>query len=191
MEKRIFRIMAMALYFGFLAIPSIQGKEYVSNELKIKNEPSENATEVFEIDRECLTDTYRVIEIEDAYVMTEDDLEEEMYFDSLELLAICVEAEAGNQDLKGKRLVVDVILNRVDSDLFPDDIVSVISQMGQFSSFTNGGMESVIEPSEETFDAVRLELDARLDSKILFFTAGYYNTSCQPAYKYGDHYFGY
>ena len=41
-----------------------------------------------------------------------EDLEEEEYFDALEELAICVEAEAGNQGLLGKRMVVDVILNR-------------------------------------------------------------------------------
>lgn len=33
------------------------------------------------------------------------DIAEEEYWDSLELLAICVEAEAGNQSLEGKRLV--------------------------------------------------------------------------------------
>lgn len=42
------------------------------------------------------------------------DIEEEEYWDGLELLAICVEAEAGNQGLQGKRLVADVILNRAE-----------------------------------------------------------------------------
>lgn len=52
------------------------------------------------------------------------DIEEEEYWDSLELLAICVEAEAGNQGLQGKRLVADVILNRAEdhSGQWPDTI---------------------------------------------------------------------
>ena len=49
-------------------------------------------------------------------------------YDSIDLLAKCVEAEAGNQGLYGKQLVVDVILNRVDSDSFPNTIEEVIKQ---------------------------------------------------------------
>ena len=52
------------------------------------------------------------------YEMTTEDLAEEEYFDSLELLALCVEAEAGNQGLIGKKYVCDVILNRVDDEDF-------------------------------------------------------------------------
>ena len=121
---------------------------------------------------------------------TTEDMECELYDDSLELLAICVEAEAGNQDLKGKRLVVDVILNRVDSDRFPNDIESVITQVGQFSSYWDGHMDAVYEPSEETFEAVKMELEDRLDSEVLFFTEGRYNPYCEPMFKYGAHYFG-
>lgn len=111
--------------------------------------------------------------------------------DSLEMLAICVEAEAGNQDIFGKRLVVDVILNRVDSDRFPDDIESVISQKYHFTTFWNGEMDKISKPSKETFDAIEWELRHRMDDEILFFTSGDYNKYCIPAYKYGDHYFGY
>ena len=117
-------------------------------------------------------------------------LGDEEFCDSLEILACCVEAEAGNQDLLGKRLVCDVILNRVDSPRFPDTIEGVVSQKYHFTTFWDGTMSS-IEPSDETFKAIQLELDERTDSEILFFTAGDYNTFCVPAYRYGDHYFGY
>lgn len=127
----------------------------------------------------------------EQYIVTPEELEDELYCDSLELLAICVEAEAGNQGLKGKRLVADVILNRVDSDKFPNNIEGVITQSNQFSSYTDGGMDKVIEPSEETIKAVQMELGSRLDCDILYFTAGRYNPYCKPAYKYKDHYFGY
>jgi len=110
---------------------------------------------------------------------------------SLEMLATCVEAEAGNQDIFGKRLVVDVILNRVDSDRFPNDIESVISQKYHFSTFWNGEMDKISKPSKETLDAIKAELEHRIDDEILFFTSGQYNKYCTPAYKYGNHYFGY
>lgn len=125
------------------------------------------------------------------YEVIEPDIEEEMFYDSLETMAYCVEAEAGNQGLMGKRLVVDVILNRVDSELFPDDIESVISQQNQFAVWSNGAMDRIVEPSEETFEAIRLELDERTDREILYFSAYAYNAYCDPAYQYKDHYFGY
>ena len=110
--------------------------------------------------------------------------------DSLEILAKCVEAEAGNQDQLGKRLVVDVILNRVDSERFPNDIISVISQENQFSVWGNGMLKKA-KPTEDTFEAIQLELESRTDSEIMFFTAKHYNKYCIPAYVHGDHYFGY
>lgn len=125
------------------------------------------------------------------HAMSEAELQEQDYYDSLETLAICVEAEAGNQDLMGKRLVADVILNRVESEAFPNDINAVIYQERQFSTATDGAMDRVYEPSEETFKAVQLELTSRTDRNILFFTAGGYNKYCTPAYRYGAHYFGY
>jgi N-acetylmuramoyl-L-alanine amidase len=121
---------------------------------------------------------------------TEEEMQTELYDDSLELLAICVEAEAGNQDIMGKRLVVDVILNRVDSERFPNDITSVITQAYQFSSYTDGNMDKVWEPSEETYEAVRIELMERTNSEVLFFTEGRYNQYCEPLFIHGDHYFG-
>ena len=110
--------------------------------------------------------------------------------DEYYLLAKCVEAEAGNQDLKGKRLVVDVILNRVDSERFDNDVISVISAKNQFSSYTDGGIAKAI-PTLETRLAISIETTAREDTDVLYFTAGGYNVYCVPAYKYGDHYFGY
>jgi len=106
------------------------------------------------------------------------------------LLAKCIEAEAGNQGLKGKRLVADVILNRADSDIFPNDITAVITQKNQFSSYTDGGIDKA-QPTLETYLAINMELSERLDKNILYFTAGSYNQYCTPAYIYGNHYFGY
>ena len=68
-------------------------------------------------------------EYSEELVEDEDD-EEELLF-----LANCVEAEAGNQDDLGKRLVCDVILNRVDDPDFPDTIREVITQKYHFTSY--------------------------------------------------------
>ena len=135
-----------------------------------------------------------------TYIATEDDLldpedlvRETEYWDSLELLAAVVEAEAGNQDLTGKRLVVDVVLNRVDSPLFPDNIVDVLEQELQFTTMHNGAVEEAgWHMQEDDYKAVMMEISGeRLDYDIYFFTAGEYNSCGRPAYIHGDHYFSY
>ena len=122
-------------------------------------------------------------------------LEFEDYMGELELLATLVEAESGNQDLKGKRLVADVVLNRVESDRFPNSITEVIYQDYQFSTVMDGALDKAAwHISDESFEAVRLEAlesEERLDEDILFFTADKYNEYCVPGYQYGSHYFGY
>ena len=135
-----------------------------------------------------------------TYIATEDDrldpedlVRETEYWDSLELLAAVVEAEAGNQDLTGKRLVVDVVLNRVDSPLFPDNIVDVLEQELQFTTMHNGAVEEAgWHMQEDDYKAVMMEISGeRLDYDIYFFTAGEYNSCGRPAYIHGDHYFSY
>ena len=125
--------------------------------------------------------------------LTEEDIKEMDYWGELELLAAVVEAEAGNQDMIGKRLVVDVVLNRVDSPLFPDTITEVLEQPGQFTTMWNGAVEDAgWHMQEDDYTAVMMEVTGkRLDYDIYFFTAGEYNASCKPAYIHGDHYFGY
>ena len=125
--------------------------------------------------------------------LTEEDIKEMDYWGELELLAAVVEAEAGNQDMIGKRLVVDVVLNRVDSPLFPDTITEVLEQPGQFTTMWNGAVEDAgYHMQQDDYDAVMMEVTGkRLDYDIYFFTAGEYNASCKPAYIHGDHYLSY
>ena len=56
----------------------------------------------------------------------------------VELLAKVTYAEAGNQTLEQQLAVAAVILNRVESESFPNTIQEVISQKGQFSSVKGG-----------------------------------------------------
>lgn len=181
MKKVIIMVLLLAVA-GHLSIKSFQMGNCEPKEFKCENEANNDVREAH------ASALQKEIDIVQA---SEDDIQEEQYCDSLEMMAACVEAEAGNQGLYGKRLVADVILNRVDSDRFPNDIVSVISQRNQFSTYFDGAMDRVTEPSEETIKAVQMELEHRIDTKILFFTAGGFNPYCKPAYKYKDHYFGY
>lgn len=122
---------------------------------------------------------------------TPEEIAEEMYWDSMDMLSICVEAEAGNQGLEGKRLVADVILNRADdhSGTWADTIEEVITQPGQFSSYWDGGMNRVTEISEETYQAVGMETAERGYPGIYYFREGDWPKYGRRWKKVGDHYF--
>lgn len=110
------------------------------------------------------------------------------YFETLELMARCMEAEAGNQGYEGKRLVAAVILNRVNHPNFPDTVRGVITQKYAFTSYWNGAMDRA-EPTEETWDAMDDEIRERSNTKILYFTCEGYSEYGTPWKKIGDHYF--
>lgn len=104
-----------------------------------------------------------------------------------ELLARVVEAEAGNQGITGKRLVVAVIYNRVESEKFPNTVYEVLTSPHQFSTVWNGQVEKM-EITPETLFAIEIERAHRSDNEILYFNNG--KCSGKFAYKYKDHYFG-
>ena len=100
------------------------------------------------------------------------------------LIAQVVYAEAGNQDLTGKRLVAACILNRVDSGLWPNTIEGVIFQPNQFTTWYRG-------ISDECYKAVDLELQERSDTKVIFFCSAGYSYYGIPAFRHQDHFFSY
>ena len=61
--------------------------------------------------------------------------------EEIELIALVTMAEAEGECEEGKRLVIDTILNRVDSEHFPNTISEVIYQPHQFSSMWNGRVD--------------------------------------------------
>jgi len=113
---------------------------------------------------------------------------EDDFYNSLELMAKVVEAEAGNQGLDGKRMVVDVILNRVNDEEFPDSIVDVIYQKNAFAVIGNGMYEQV-EVSEETWTAIFMEMEKVSYPELLYFCSTGFHEHGTPWEKVGDHYF--
>lgn len=77
-----------------------------------------------------------------------------------EYTALCkmVQAEAGGEGIVGKKLVANVILNRVKSHVWPNTVCGVVSQPGQFSPFENGRFQIAI-PDRETVAAVNAALE--------------------------------
>lgn len=122
----------------------------------------------------------------------EEEIRDEIYYGELELLALLVQAEAGNQDELGKRYVADVVLNRVDSEYFPDTIEEVIYQGNptQFAVTKNGALEKAgYTITEDVFNIVLEESEKRVNDKIVYFKTNCYHSSGHPAFKHQDHYF--
>ena len=69
-----------------------------------------------------------------------------------------MEAEAGTEDIKGRVLVANVIMNRVKDPEFPDNVTDVIWEydngVPQFSPVADGRIGQVT-PTAETKEAVR------------------------------------
>lgn len=74
-----------------------------------------------------------------------------------QVLLKIVEAEAGICDDKGKILVANVILNRVNSGQFPDTVTDVVYQPSQFTPVSNGRINTC-QVSSETVDSVNRAL---------------------------------
>ena len=106
----------------------------------------------------------------------------------IELLAFVMVAEAEGESEYGKRLVIDTILNRMDSDKFPDTVYGVTYQPGQFSSMWNGRICRV-SITEDDIRLVQEELLNRTNSQVMFFTAGRYNGCGYPMFQEGNHCF--
>lgn len=70
-----------------------------------------------------------------------------------DILLHIVAAEAGGCDIYGRILVVNVILNRVDTKGFPSTIEAVVFQKNQFSPATKGTMWSAVV-TDKTREAV-------------------------------------
>lgn len=115
------------------------------------------------------------------YQMLDKELKYDLSEEDLEALLRIVEAEAGGEDEEGKLLVANVVLNRVESEDFPDTVKEVVFQrdngVTQFSPVRNGRYWEV-EISDETLEAVQRALEGEdISQGALYFAARKYADS--------------
>lgn len=136
---------------------------------------------------------YEVLEREDIYSLSDKDYE---------VLLKIVQAEAGNEDERGKMLVAGVVMNRVENSRFPDTVEEVVFQhedgVYQFSPVANGTYYSV-RVTEETREAVdRVLAGEDVTQGALYFAARKYADESKMAwfdknltrlFEYGGHEF--
>ena len=90
------------------------------------------------------------------------------------LLAKIAMAEAEGESTEGKAMVIMVVMNRVESKDFPDNIMDVIFDEGQFSPVKEGGRFYTTEPDEDCWAALDLIMQGWDESEgALYFEAIY------------------
>lgn len=110
-----------------------------------------------------------------------------------------VEAEAGGEDITGKMLVANVIMNRVQNGRFPNTVTEVVYQKNangkaQFSPTVNGRIDSV-NVSQETVDAVERVLNGEDSSNgALYFrsvhsSGTWHDNALRRVAEHGNHIF--
>lgn len=114
----------------------------------------------------------------------------EKFYEDLDLLAAITMAEAGNQSELGKRLVIDTVLNRVNSDRWRDDdiISEAITHPGQYDTWSNGAYKRVAI-TEDIPRLVEEEILNRTNSQVIYFKTNGYFPWAPALLKEGDHYF--
>lgn len=107
-----------------------------------------------------------------AYLTDGDDYYDE---DELYWLSHIISAESGNQSLRGKIAVGNVVMNRVSSRKFPNSVRGVIFQKNQFSPAASGSVYN--RPNAESIIAAKLVLEGAVVLKnALFFNVAGMNT---------------
>ncbi len=113
-----------------------------------------------------------------------------------------VEAEAGGEDQDGKLLVANVVLNRVNNEVFPDNVWDVVMQreqgIAQFSPTVDGRFQNV-RVSEDTVAAVERALYGEdISQGALYFCARekadadklkWFDRKLTKLFSYGNHEF--
>ena len=113
---------------------------------------------------------------------------EEEFWDDMELIALVCVAEAEGESEYGKRLVIDTILNRLDSEYFPNDIKEIVYAPNQYQCISNGRINKV-EYNEYIANLVMEEYHNRTNSDVLYFKTENFFSFAKPIVHEGNHYF--
>lgn len=171
---------------------TIQEQETINEDkvyLSVEPVQQEEVTSVDTIDISTQEEIVEEADIEEIEILEEPIIEEPTISDwEIDLIALVTMAEAEDEPELGQRLVIDTILNRVDSERFPNSIYDVIYQPHQFSSMWNGRVDRCYV-MDDIRQLVLEELQYRQNYECLFFTADDYGAYGEHMFPVGNHYF--
>lgn len=180
--KRIFTIIIVCLALMFSAI-MLSAATQESKE----TQPTQNTIQTVYVKEECkLQHIDSTIPVNKAIYS---ELANQITEDERETLARLVYLEARGQSYLGQKAVVEVVLNRVLSDEFPNTIDDVIYQKNQFSPAKYIETTTPNQLQYDVVDEVLCEIYPVLNTNVLFFSTKQYNDLLYE--QIGDHYFCY
>lgn len=107
------------------------------------------------------------------------------------MLACLVYCEAGSEPYKGKKAVVNVVMNRVKSKNFPNTVTKVIKQKGQFGPYSSGKLSKEMRNYEKgmynkksdkcRYDSLR-SVTAAINAKSVVGSRCYFNAAKYAGY---------
>ena len=130
----------------------------------------------------------KTVDIQGVIEKQKSEPEISMSKEDMKLIAQMTMAEAEGESEYGKRLVIDTILNRVDSSTFPDTVYDVLYQPYQFSSIKDGRFARC-HVKKELYELVVEEVHNRTNYDVIFFRTGHYSKYGTPLFKEDSHYF--
>lgn len=108
--------------------------------------------------------------------------------EEIDLIALVTMGEAEGEPEEGKRLVIDVILNRIDSTRFADNVEGVIYAKNAFECMWNGRINRCYV-RDDIRQLVIEEINSRTNSNIHYFRTKHYHIFGKPVVSVGNHYF--
>jgi len=126
------------------------------------------------------------------YVVSVNTVEAPLFYpyteEEVTMIAAIIQCEAGNQSDDGQRYVADSILNRVDSPWFPNTVLEVINQPGQYATRKKAAKLAKSGNIQlRCYGNAIYELTARTNREVIYFGRKY--GSGEPLFKEGDHCF--
>lgn len=159
--------------------PTVEQAEVVKVQEPTPIEPIDTVTRAdIEADIQAIIEQHEPIEFQEKGMLAEDITLRDLY----ELVALII-LEAGDQSDKCQRAVASVVVNRVNSDYYPNTLHGVITQHGQYEPVIKGKTNyyiNVMENGEAISDEEFEEVERALEN-VLFIL---YNGNTLPSDDY-------
>ena len=112
----------------------------------------------------------------------------EEFWDDMEMVALVCVSEAEGESEYGKRLVIDTIFNRLDSEYFPNNIHDILYAPNQYECVSNGRIDRV-EYNVYIANLVLEEYQHRTNTEVIYFRTDHYFDFGKPLFSEGHHWF--
>lgn len=193
MRKRITQALALCMMtcvmFATSANHKIASEQIPVEEEIVDIEPIEIPT-IVKYDTPFVATAIESEKSEEVMIEVQEELPKEPPIpqEDIDLISIVTMAEAEGESELGKRLVIDTILNRMDSEEFPDTVNGVIYQKNAFECVWNGRANKCYV-TEDIRQLVLEELESRTNSDVIYFQAKHYSSYGTPLFQEDHHYF--